>query len=201
MASDVTGSRILKERPRINNMTIDREYLRRLPKDTFGFQYSKFLDDLSTSPDARPVVQYIDDEELVYVMQRYRETHDFHHVVLEMRPNMVGEVAVKWFEGIQLGLPMCVLGGSSVLPAWAQSIAGSSPNAICLGPSSKPQTVACLWRSTTRTTLTGRWPTSKPNATSRPSRTSGINRLLLYHHRCYKLRVIVERRHYKPWED
>ena len=25
-----------------------------------------------------------------------------------MKPNMLGEVAVKWFEAIQTGLPMCV---------------------------------------------------------------------------------------------
>ncbi|KAK0403981.1 hypothetical protein QR680_017222 [Steinernema hermaphroditum] len=111
MASDIVGSKILVERPRINNLTIDRDYLKRLPKDTFGFHYSKFLDGLNTSPDARPVVQYIDDEELVYVMQRYRETHDFHHVLLEMPTNMIGEVAVKYFEGIQLGLPMCITAG------------------------------------------------------------------------------------------
>uniref|UniRef100_A0A1I7ZN58 Ubiquinone biosynthesis protein COQ4 homolog, mitochondrial n=1 Tax=Steinernema glaseri TaxID=37863 RepID=A0A1I7ZN58_9BILA len=111
MAQDVVGSRILKDRPRINNETIDRGYLQSLPKDTFGHQYAKFLDGLKTSPDARPAVQYIDDEELVYVMQRYRETHDFHHVLLEMPTNMIGEVAVKYFEGIQLGLPMCITAG------------------------------------------------------------------------------------------
>jgi len=25
-----------------------------------------------------------------------------------MKPNMLGEVAVKWFEAIQTGLPMCI---------------------------------------------------------------------------------------------
>lgn len=39
---------------------------------------------------------------------RYRETHDFTHVLLEMKPNMLGEVTVKYFEAIQLGLPMCI---------------------------------------------------------------------------------------------
>jgi len=111
MANDAVGTKILRDRPRINNSTIDRDYIQRLPSGTFGNEYAKFLDSLNTSPDARPVVQYIDDEELVYVMQRYRETHDFHHVLLEMRTNMIGEVAVKYFEGIQLGLPMCIFAG------------------------------------------------------------------------------------------
>lgn len=64
-----------------------------------------------TTPDARPPVQFVDNAELAYVMQRYRETHDLYHTVLQMPTNILGEVTVKWFEGIQLGLPMCILGG------------------------------------------------------------------------------------------
>uniref|UniRef100_A0A7E4UMV2 Ubiquinone biosynthesis protein COQ4 homolog, mitochondrial n=1 Tax=Panagrellus redivivus TaxID=6233 RepID=A0A7E4UMV2_PANRE len=108
MAQDVSGKKLLAQRPRISNATIDRERLRKLADGTLGREYCRFLDSLKTSPDARPPVQYIDDEELVYVMQRYRETHDFNHTLLEMKPNMLGEVAVKYFEGVQLGLPMCV---------------------------------------------------------------------------------------------
>lgn len=76
-----------------------------------GREYERFLSNLKTTPDARPPVQFIDDADLVYVMQRYRETHDFSHVVLGMPTTMLGEVTVKWFEGIQFGLPMCVSGG------------------------------------------------------------------------------------------
>jgi ubiquinone biosynthesis protein COQ4 len=43
-------------------------------------------------------------------MRRYREIHDLTHLTLGMPINMLGEVTVKWFEGIQYGLPMCVLG-------------------------------------------------------------------------------------------
>uniref|UniRef100_A0A915E9X5 Ubiquinone biosynthesis protein COQ4 homolog, mitochondrial n=1 Tax=Ditylenchus dipsaci TaxID=166011 RepID=A0A915E9X5_9BILA len=105
---DSTGQQLLRNKPRISGETIDREYIRSLPDGTLGREYARFLDGLQTSPDARPPVQYIDDDELVYVMQRYRETHDFTHTLLEMRPNMLGEVTVKYFEAIQLGLPMCI---------------------------------------------------------------------------------------------
>ncbi|CAI4222346.1 unnamed protein product [Auanema sp. JU1783] len=108
MEKDKTGARLLKDKPRINNSTIDRKYLSSLSSNTLGKEYSRFLDSLHTSPDARPNVKYIDDPNHLYVMQRYRETHDFTHIVLNMRTNMVGEVVVKYFEGIQLGLPMCV---------------------------------------------------------------------------------------------
>lgn len=51
---------------------------------------------------------------------RYRETHDFTHILLEMKPNMLGEVIVKYFEAIQLGFPMCItasiFGGMRLLP-------------------------------------------------------------------------------------
>ena len=63
------------------------------------------------SPDARLPVHYVDDPDLVYVMLRYRQCHDLFHTVLGMKPNMLGECVVKVVEGIQLGLPMCVMGG------------------------------------------------------------------------------------------
>ncbi|CEF63017.1 Ubiquinone biosynthesis protein COQ4 homolog, mitochondrial [Strongyloides ratti] len=108
MENDVEGKIILEKKPRVNEFTVNREYLRSLPDGTFGREYERFLENLKTSPDNRPPVKYIDDVELLYVMQRYRETHDFTHTILEMKPNMLGEVTVKYFEAIQLGLPMCI---------------------------------------------------------------------------------------------
>uniref|UniRef100_A0A915E5W4 Uncharacterized protein n=1 Tax=Ditylenchus dipsaci TaxID=166011 RepID=A0A915E5W4_9BILA len=77
MKRDSTGQKLLRTRPRISGETIDREYIRSLPDGTLG---------------ASMLVQFIDDEELVYVMQRYRETHDFTTLFLKC-----------------LGLPMCIL--------------------------------------------------------------------------------------------
>ncbi|KAL3072893.1 hypothetical protein niasHS_017867 [Heterodera schachtii] len=123
LSRDVSGAELLRNRPRISGETIDRRWLATLPDATMGREYLRasfirllyhtsvfrFLDSLNTSPDARPPVQFVaDDPELVYVMQRYRETHDFTHVLLQMRPNMLGEVTVKYFEAVQLGFPMCV---------------------------------------------------------------------------------------------
>jgi ubiquinone biosynthesis protein Coq4 len=44
-------------------------------------------------------------------MQRYREVHDLIHTLLGMKTNLLGEIAVKWVEGVQFGLPMCVTAG------------------------------------------------------------------------------------------
>ncbi|XP_054896682.1 ubiquinone biosynthesis protein COQ4 homolog, mitochondrial isoform X3 [Poeciliopsis prolifica] len=62
------------------------------------------------TPDSRAEVKFVDNEELAYIMLRYREVHDLLHTLLGMPTNMLGEVAVKWFEAAQTGLPMCALG-------------------------------------------------------------------------------------------
>ena len=111
MLSDPEGASILSERPIINTKTINLEYLSKLPDNTFGNHYYKLLERDSITPDSRCVVNYIEDDELAYVMRRYREIHDFTHCILGMRTNLVGEVTVKWFEAIQYDLPMCWLGG------------------------------------------------------------------------------------------
>ncbi|XP_063599705.1 ubiquinone biosynthesis protein COQ4 homolog, mitochondrial-like isoform X2 [Penaeus indicus] len=110
MIEDEEGRQILIDKPRINSSTLNLPFLRQLPEGTLGHAYIKFLDDNQVTPDSRLPVQFVDDPELAYVMQRYREGHDLFHTVLGMPTNMLGEVAVKWIEGIQTGLPMCVGG-------------------------------------------------------------------------------------------
>lgn len=59
--------------------------------------------------DGRDEVRFIEDEELAYVMQRYRETHDFAHVLTGLPPTVLGELGLKWFELVQTGMPMTAL--------------------------------------------------------------------------------------------
>ncbi|GFO15809.1 ubiquinone biosynthesis protein coq4 homolog, mitochondrial [Plakobranchus ocellatus] len=108
MMADPEGRQILEEKPLINTSTVDVNYLGTLPEGTFGKEYWHFLDDNGFSPDARRPVNFLDDPDLVYVMLRYRQCHDLFHTLLGMPPNMLGEVAVKWFEAVQTGLPMCI---------------------------------------------------------------------------------------------
>lgn len=115
MASSSEGKLILKQRPRINTQTVDFEALKNLPSNTLGYNYNRYNEQWKITPDSRDTVSFVDDEELAYVMQRYREIHDITHMVLDMPTNMVGEVAVKWVEGIQTGLPMCI-GGAILGP-------------------------------------------------------------------------------------
>lgn len=106
MLSSSTGRRILRDRPRINSQTMSVEKLRTLPENTVGFAYSSWLDREGVGPDTRDSVQYIDNEECAYVMQRYRECHDFYHAITGLPVMVEGEVALKAFEFANTLLPM-----------------------------------------------------------------------------------------------
>ncbi|XP_054896681.1 ubiquinone biosynthesis protein COQ4 homolog, mitochondrial isoform X2 [Poeciliopsis prolifica] len=110
MKNDPEGHMILTERPRIRLSTLDLEKMASLPDESFGREYLRFLEDNKVTPDSRAEVKFVDNEELAYIMLRYREVHDLLHTLLGMPTNMLGEVAVKWFEAAQTGLPMCALG-------------------------------------------------------------------------------------------
>ncbi|KAG4443924.1 Ubiquinone biosynthesis protein [Cadophora sp. M221] len=106
MLASPTGRRILKDRPRITSKSMKMEYLRILPENTVGRAYADWLDLEGVSPDTRSEVQYIDDEECAYVMQRYRECHDFYHALTGLPIIIEGEIAVKAFEFANTLLPM-----------------------------------------------------------------------------------------------
>jgi len=116
MKANEEGRLVLEERPRISTKTVDYAALAQLPENTLGRVVADFNAKHKISPDTRAVVQFVDDPELAYVMQRYREVHDLLHALLDFPTNIVGEVAVKWVEALQFGLPMCV-GGALLGPA------------------------------------------------------------------------------------
>jgi ubiquinone biosynthesis protein COQ4 len=59
-------------------------------------------------------VRYIDDPECAYVMQRYRECHDFYHALTGLPVVREGEVALKAFEFANTLIPMTGLSMFSV---------------------------------------------------------------------------------------
>lgn len=106
MLASPTGRRILRLRPRITSQTLDVPRLRALPPNTVGAAYASWLDREGVSPDTRSQVRYIDDEECAYVMQRYRECHDFYHALTGLPVVREGEVALKAFEFANTLIPM-----------------------------------------------------------------------------------------------
>ena len=106
MLASPTGRRILRDRPRITSTSLNLPYLRSLPENTVGRTYISWLDREGVSPDTRSQVRYVDDEECAYVMQRYRECHDFYHALTGLPVVREGEVALKAFEFANTLLPM-----------------------------------------------------------------------------------------------
>jgi ubiquinone biosynthesis protein COQ4 len=82
------------------------EELRRLPENTVGQIYAKWIEDYRMSPDGRDDVRYVDDEECAYVIQRYRERHDIYHAILGIPAFVEGEIALKAFEFANTRLSM-----------------------------------------------------------------------------------------------
>lgn len=132
MLDSPEGRRILKNRPRVSSKTLDLEWLSSLPDHTFGKAYARWLHVCKINPDSRePVcrsllplgtnvlsisqVHYIDDPELAYVMQRYRDTHDLYHALFALKVSGFPELVLKAFEFANLGFPMTGLAlGASI---------------------------------------------------------------------------------------
>lgn len=115
MLSNPTGRRILRDKPRITSQSMSLEKLRLLPDNTVGRAYAAWLDREGVTPDTRDSVRYIDDPEEAYVMQRYRETHDFVHAITGLPVIIEGELAVKAFEFANTVLPMTGLSLAAII--------------------------------------------------------------------------------------
>ena len=114
------GRAVLNDRPVLSAETL-AEQLHGLPPESFGGAYAAFLEHNAFDPDERSAVQFIDDADLAYVMTRYRQVHDLWHVLYGLPPSLLGEVALKWLESAQTGLPMATMaaaaGGLRLKPA------------------------------------------------------------------------------------
>ncbi len=105
MRRSPTGTRILTDQPRIQNL--DFKKFATLNPNTLGHQYYLFMSGHKFNPNDRPLVKHIDDYELAYVKQRYKEIHDLIHVLLdETHVSLLSELKVKYFEMANLQLPV-----------------------------------------------------------------------------------------------
>ncbi|KAG8885670.1 Ubiquinone biosynthesis protein [Tulasnella sp. 331] len=110
MLSSPEGRRVLRERPSVNSETVDMDALRTLPEGSFGRAYVTWLESPAHA-DCFTQVHYIDDPELAYVMKRYRESHDFYHCICNLPVNVDSELALKFFEYANFGIPMTLISG------------------------------------------------------------------------------------------
>ncbi|WFD25412.1 Ubiquinone biosynthesis protein [Malassezia nana] len=115
MRSTHEGRCLLLARPSLNSQTVDTAMLAELPPHTFGRAWVEWLRANRVGPDGRCDARYMPTYETRYVIQRYRETHDFYHVLLGMPTSTLGETVVKFFEAAHMHLPVAGLsavGGS-----------------------------------------------------------------------------------------
>lgn len=109
MLSDPIGRKILQEKPRIRENQFDFNHLKSYPESSLGKNYYNFMAKYDFKPDERPICKYYTDIELGYILQRYREIHDFIHVLLGYDIAVVEELAVKVYESLHLKLPSAAI--------------------------------------------------------------------------------------------
>ena len=109
MLLSTSGRRVLRERPIIDSNTVQQIESLNLKPSAFGSKYLEFLITNNLSPETRSKVLYIPDEELAYVMLRYRQIHDLWHCLANMPITVEGELGLKVFEFLETGLPMTLL--------------------------------------------------------------------------------------------
>jgi ubiquinone biosynthesis protein COQ4 len=111
MEESEEGRRILNDKPRVSKESVNFDNLKNFDKNSLGYLYFQYMSNNDFSPNHRPVVEFIPDLELAYICQRYKETHDFYHVLLNLGRTVRDEVALKWFEALHLRLPSSSIAG------------------------------------------------------------------------------------------
>jgi ubiquinone biosynthesis protein COQ4 len=123
-----SGRHLLQQKPLITSALVSDTNLSTFRENSLGAQYYHYMKEFHFSADERTQVRFLEDPELAYVLTRYRQVHDFWHVLCGLPPSVVGEIALKWFEFQVTGLPVCLLsavGGPLRLHATEVAVLGS----------------------------------------------------------------------------
>lgn len=109
MLSTPHGKLLMKTKPLLSTQTLNLPGLLKLPENTMGHAYAKFMTHHSYSPDERTVVRFTTNADLAYISARYRQVHDFWHVLVALPTSVLGEVALKAFEASHTNLPSAIV--------------------------------------------------------------------------------------------
>lgn len=99
MSLNDQGRIILENRPRVNTKTLNIEQLKSLPENTFGYLFVQHMlvhgfDKDVTPPPKSP----FENSNTAYAKIRWRETHDFRHVLTGMPAKMSDEAILAAFQ-------------------------------------------------------------------------------------------------------
>jgi ubiquinone biosynthesis protein COQ4 len=107
LLDELGNAEIMSRRPELCSDQVDYDALRRLPADTLGGAYARHLDLNGLSADYQAAeTRYVDDEDIAYLMRRFRQTHDVWHTLINVGIEGWEEVTVHAFSLGQLHLPV-----------------------------------------------------------------------------------------------
>ena len=119
------GKRLLSTKPDIVTILADRDRLRAMPEGSLGRAYLAFVESEKISPQgirkASEVARRFEsiDQEVAFIRQRMRDTHDLWHAATGYRGDVLGEigllafiVAQKWNTAIALMVAAALVKGA-----------------------------------------------------------------------------------------
>lgn len=108
------GGRLLRGRPSLQGPELDLEALGRLPEYTFGHAVARYFRDNEITPFETTSALRNDVD---YLSKRYRETHDFVHVLTGYGTDVAGEMEVQAFARGNLGIrsPLLIIAFATLL--------------------------------------------------------------------------------------
>lgn len=102
LVGDPIGRELVRTQAAIDSKHVDFERLRALPPDTLGGAYARALAAQGLDPDIFQRPPGLPDE-IAYVAQRARQSHDLWHVLTGLGTDIPGEIALQAFTHAQLG--------------------------------------------------------------------------------------------------
>lgn len=84
----------------------DINELSAMPEGTLGNTFARHMKHWKMDVVFYPEIDDPEDDDITYLRQRSRETHDIHHAVLGMKPDHLGEMEISAFYLAQLTIPL-----------------------------------------------------------------------------------------------
>jgi ubiquinone biosynthesis protein COQ4 len=103
------GKELLRTKAVITNEELHFDLLKNLPETSLGGSYYKYMISHGFNANKRSIVNFHVNADHAYVICRYRQIHDFWHVLSGLPPTILGELILKAFEYKITGLPSCLL--------------------------------------------------------------------------------------------
>lgn len=139
---EAAGRRLLATRSNLLPLLADRAALEALPEDTLGRAYLRFIDREGISPDGLVDASVAGEsgrwrtlgDDIAYITNRLRDTHDLWHVVTGYGGDVLGETALLGFSAAQTTNPgVALMALAAVLRSLDPAVARTALGAFRAG--------------------------------------------------------------------